>query len=384
MVQSGVVTGGPAVEGFVFSVEHAPEVFEQGGDAPAGGSGHGQEGDIRPEAKFSPEVADDLVEVFIIYKEVGLVEDDDFGLFSQVCRVGFELVADEPIVFSRGALVGQRVDQVDDRTGSLGMAEEVVPEPGPLGSALDEPRNICENNPANLVENGDADIGRERRKWVIRDFRGRTGEAAEQGGLAGIGQAHEPDIGDEFEFEAEEELLTGLAFGGFSGCLIGGTFEMLVAVAAFTALGDDDAVTGADVVEDFLGFFVEDDGARGYSDDQIGGGFSVLLLASALLAVLGTPEADTLEVDEGIEPGVCDEDDIATFAAIAAVGASLGQEWASMEGETAVAAVAGADLDDGAIYEHGARVRAGREPGAIFNLCLREWAQTSPDRKGGV
>ena len=58
------------------------------------------------------------------------------------------------------------------------------------------------------------------------------------------------------------------------------------------------------------------------------------------------------EIEEGVLIGVGEEDDAAAVAAVAAVGAALGDVFLTAEGEAAVAAVAGLDFNDGFVDEH--------------------------------
>jgi hypothetical protein len=79
----------------------------------------------------------------------------------------------------------------------------------------------------------------------------------------------------------------------------------------------------------------------------------VLLLAAPGLAVLGGPVAHAPEVDEGVEPRVGVEEDVAALAAVAPVGPALGDVLAAVEGDAAVPAVAGLNDDGDLVDEHG-------------------------------
>ena len=151
--------------------------------------------------------------------------------------------------------------------------------------------------------------------------------------------------------------LRGDDFAGFAGAcgawgLVDGVFEMLVSESAFAAFGDDDRLARAQVCELLAGVFIHDDGACGYADDAIGSVCSGALFAPAAIAVLGFPIVDASEIDQGIEPFVYGEDDVAAFSAVAAVGSTFGYTFGSFEGYFTVTAVAGGDLNSCAIYEH--------------------------------
>ena len=128
---------------------------------------------------------------------------------------------------------------------------------------------------------------------------------------------------------------------------------MFVSETAAATFGDDEGVAGSHVDEDFAGEFVVDDGARGDADGSVVGVLTGALGRAAHVAGLGFPFVDASEVDEGVETFVDGEDDVATFASVAAVGAALGHTFGSFEGDFAVTAVAGGDLNSCAINEHG-------------------------------
>ncbi len=135
---------------------------------------------------------------------------------------------------------------------------------------------------------------------------------------------------------------------------------MLVAEAAPPAPGDDDRLVGGDVVEEFTGLVVVDEGPGGHLDGAVLAGVAVLLLAASRLARLGLPVADALEIDEGVEPRVGVEEDIAALAAVASVRAALGDVLAAVEGDAAVPALAGLDDNGDFVYEHAQTIgRAG-------------------------
>jgi hypothetical protein len=59
------------------------------------------------------------------------------------------------------------------------------------------------------------------------------------------------------------------------------------------------------------------------------------------------------KVEEGVFRGVGHEDDIATVAAVAAIGAALGDELFTAEGDASRSAIAGFDVDGCFVDKHG-------------------------------
>ena len=87
-------------------------------------------------------------------------------------------------------------------------------------------------------------------------------------------------------------------------------------------------------------------------DDQIVAAESGHFLAHAGLAAFGLPMMPAGEIEQGVLVRIGDEDDAAAVAAVAAVGAALGDVFLAAEGDASVPAVAGFHLNDGFIDEH--------------------------------
>jgi hypothetical protein len=98
------------------------------------------------------------------------------------------------------------------------VAEELVPEPFPLGGALDQPGDVDEldgcrdhdagfGDPAERFEavirdGDDANIGIDGAKWVVGRLRlSGSGDGVEQGGLSDVGES------DDSSFEHAEVLI---------------------------------------------------------------------------------------------------------------------------------------------------------------------------------
>ena len=132
-----------------------------------------------------------------------------------------ELLADDLVVpfrVARGA-----IDHVDEDPCPLDVAQERVAEPRAAAGALDQAGHVGDRRPALVLvtEVQDAEVRFERRERVVGDLGGRGGEGGEQRRLAGVRQAHEPDIGDEAQLEPQPVLLARLALLGVLGRLMG-------------------------------------------------------------------------------------------------------------------------------------------------------------------
>ena len=204
------------------------------------------------------------------------------------------------------------------------------------------------------IELDDAELRLERGEGVVGDLRPGGGDGAEQGALAGVGHADEADIGDEFEFELEAALLAFGAGLGVARGLVGGGWEVPVAAAALAAAGDDDALAGlVEVGQEDAVLGVVDERAGRDGDDEVLAVLAVHLLAHGRLAALGVPVVLAGEIEEGVFVRVGEEDDAAAVAAVAAIGAALGDVLFAAERDAARAAVTGLYVDLGFVNKHG-------------------------------
>ena len=75
------------------------------------------------------------------------------------------------------------------------MTQKLVAEAFPFMGAFDDPWDIRYYTGAVVPEAHDAQLRHKGRKWIGGDFRTCRRDACEEGRFAGIGQAHQPDIG---------------------------------------------------------------------------------------------------------------------------------------------------------------------------------------------
>ena len=199
---------------------------------------------------------------------------------------------------------------------------------------------------------------------IVGDLRPRGGDRGEQRRLAGVGQADEADVGDQFQAQDDRALDAGLAGVGAARRAVGRGGEMGVAEAAVAALGDDDALARRlEVGEQRLVVLVEHLRAVRHFQHGVGAAAAGAVLAHAVHAGLGLEMLLVAEVDQRVEAVGAFDHDVAAAPAIAAVGAAELDELLAPERDAARPAVAGADVDAGLIKElHGASVSAGARP----------------------
>ncbi len=138
-----------------------------------------------------------------------------------------------------------------------------------------------------------------------------------------------------------------------AGSLVGAGGEVLVATATAATTGDDEGVVGAgEVVDEFAGIVVEEQGSDG---DLEGGGLACVagaVGAEAVAAALGFVLGVEAEVDEGVVGEGGGHDYVAAVAAVSAGGAAPGDELFATEGHTAVTAISGFYADSCFINKH--------------------------------
>ncbi len=199
----------------------------------------------------------------------------------------------------------------------------------------------------------DAEVRLQRGERIVGDFGLRRGDARNQRGLAGIGKSHQPDVGQQLQFQAQALKVAGLAVFVLRRSLVRGCREAGVAASAAPALGHDEAVAGnREIVQLFAGFGIVDDRANGGGNflrsTVVPGLVAAFAVASALRFVLGI-EA---EVQQRIVVGAGDHGHVAAAAAIAAAGSAARHEFLATEREAAIAAVAGFHGNDDFIDKH--------------------------------
>ena len=93
-----------------------------------------------------------------------------------------------------------------------------------------------------------AQVRHQRRERIVGDLGAGGGDARDQRRLADVGEAEQPDVGEQLELEADVALLARRARLGLARRAIGRRREVDVAAPALAALGDDEplAVRRAD------------------------------------------------------------------------------------------------------------------------------------------
>ena len=186
---------------------------------------------------------------------------------------------------------------------------------------------------------------------VVGDFGPGLADHRQEGGLAHVGEAHQPHVGQELQLQQHVPGLSGQSGLGEAGDLPGGGGEVLVAPAAVAPPGQYKARTLGHVADNLLTLRVPDHRAPGHPDDEVLSVLAGAALALAVHAVSGGVLAFVAEIHQGGQVVVDFQNHVAAPAPVAAVGSPCGDIFFPVEGHHAVASAAGFDGDAGGVYK---------------------------------
>ena len=137
--------------------------------------------------------------------------DDDAGPLEQVGLVAAELVEQDPLLLRGRAALGRReVDEHDEHSRPLDVAQEPMPEPAALARALDEAGDVRDHHLEVVVEAHDTEVWLEGRERVVADLGLGSRDPADERALARVREADQRDVGHEPQLEQQPLLLSTL------------------------------------------------------------------------------------------------------------------------------------------------------------------------------
>ncbi len=284
--------------------------------------------------------------------QIGLGEGKQARQHGQPRVVQLELALDGRVVLGRVAAVERReVEHVHEQPRSLDVRQEVVPQPGAGARALDQPRNVRDDQLAILgLERSERRL--ERGERIVGHLRPGPGQPREQRGLARVRQPDETHVGQQLQLERDPSLVAGQPAFGEPGRLVGGAGEALVAAAARAASRHHRALPRPDqVVHGTVGLHARLR-TRRHANRQ---GLPVPAVTQRALAVTAPAGLEVRLAPEALEIAqrvVAHEHHVAAAAAVAAVGSALGHVRFAAEAQAAVTATAGHHVDSSAVL-HG-------------------------------
>src|SRR5690606_15482855 len=174
-----------------------------------------------------------------------------------------------------------------------------------------------------------------------------TRDTRQQRAFAGIRQADQADVGNEFQLQPQPALFARLTGVELARRLMGARGEARIPAATLTAARDPHAVAiQLQVAQQRAGITVIYEGPGRDADDFI---FAVSPAAVAALtgaAVLRRPVVMAGEIDKCGHLGIGQQIHAAAVAAVAAVGPAFGDIFLAPKADTAVAAATGSNADN--------------------------------------
>ena len=205
------------------------------------------------------------------------------------------------------------------------MAQEAQSQSLTLAGTLDDTRNVGHDKRLLVPVSHDAEARLKCGEGVVGYLGTRTRQRREQSRLAGIGQAHQSNVGQQLQLQNDGHLLHWLAGLGIARSLIGGRAELVVAKTAATALEQHHhlAVVGH-VAHELARLGIVDHSAAGHVDVDILAVGAMTLVATTVATMFGAYVALILQVEQRPVVVVATQIDVATASAVATVGSAVG------------------------------------------------------------
>ena len=162
--------------------------------------------------------------------------------------MGLQLGPHGLVVGDRVAFHRRHVDEVDQHRAALDVGEELVAEPGALGRAFDQARDVGDDRLPVLALDRPQDR-RDRREGVVGDLRRRPRQPAQQRGLAGVGQPDQADVGEQLQPQLDPVRFAAWSLLGEARRLARRGGEAIVAVPAAAAVSHHRPLPGLDQVD---------------------------------------------------------------------------------------------------------------------------------------
>jgi len=274
--------------------------------------------------------------------------DQKCGFLRECLTEGAQFALNDLEIAHRIAIVCVAgVNKVGNQTRSFDVAQKADAEAGAFMGALDQSWKISDHECATCARRrvrigaNYAEMGFERSKWIVGDFRPCGGDARNESGFAGVRKTGQSDIGEQSKLEAQTAFFSGLAIFVLARRLMPRLGEMGIAAASSATTRSFKPLAGSGKVEKLLAsVIVENNRANRNFQDGFGTGTAMTIRAFAVTASLGAEFAIVTVAQEGIIVLGGFEDDVAAIAAIAAGGSAARDVFFTTKGNAAVAAVA--------------------------------------------
>ena len=207
---------------------------------------------------------------------------------------------------------------------ALDVTKETQTEAASLAGTLDDAGDVGHHERLIVAIGHDAQRGFHRCERIVGNLRAGIRQCTHQRRLAGIGESHEADIGQQLQLEDDGHLLHGLAGLCEAWCLIGGRAELEVAESTATTLEQDDFLSVVvHVAHKLTCLGIVDHRTRRHIDVDIAAIGAVTLVGTAVATVFSEDVSLIAQVQQGPIVVVAAQDDITTPAAVTAVGTAV-------------------------------------------------------------
>ena len=203
----------------------------------------------------------------------------------------------------------------------------------------------------------DAKIRAEGRERVVGDLRPCGRDARDERALAPVRKAHQSDVGEQLQAEANGPRFARLTRFGLSGRTVGGGRELRVPAAAVPAASDENRFADLGEIRQLnqpaVGSDLVGHRARRHFEHRVFAVAAGAVRSHAVPSALGVELGVEAEGDQGVLVRTGDQEDRAALAAVAPVGAAAGHTIFATEAHATVTAVTGMNLDVDFVDEHG-------------------------------
>ena len=283
-------------------------------------------------------------------EQVDLVQHEHLGQLVEPGPVAPELGANGGVVGVE--LAGRGVDDMHEHPRPLEVREKLVAEACTLGGALDQPRNVRDDQLGAVRRVDRPEHGLERRERVVGDLRLRIRDPREERRLPGIREADERSVGEQLQMQLELGLLARQAGLGKPRRLERGRRKAAVAASARAPAAEDGPGARMREIGDEMPFVVEHLRADGYAQHGVVAGRAMFAGSPAGTTLARRVLALRPKRREIAEVGVGDEHDVPSGASVTSVGPTSGHVLLAPEAERAVSTTPGDRGDAGAVVEH--------------------------------
>ena len=243
-----------------------------------------------------------------------------------------------------------QIDDMNQRGAAFDMPQKVVAEATAFTGPLDQPGHIGDGE-RDITRPDDTKVRHQRGERVVGNLGPSPAQGGDQRRLACAREADQTDVGNNLEFQPDDQVFAGLTKQGEPGCLALGTRQRRVAQPATPALGDHHLSACADHVGQHLPALVGHDRPVRDRQNQVVAMRTIAVAASAMAAVLGSAYAAKVVVDQRGHIRIDPQDHRSTWAAVAAIRPTQRFELLAVHRRDAVATAPGDDLERHLVHE---------------------------------